>query len=356
MFDASTQEEPGSREETYRGAQQDLLVRGGGFLSIVGGVAVLALLPLYPPTRHLGQLGLVLMIPLSLASIGLGGLDLALKRRPTARAIYVSCYIGVAQLALVQWLAGGGKAPYIQLLLLPVLGAATGHPVRRSAPVALAALAAAASQLLYSTINLSATLLEFSLLVLLATMTAAIMSSTRSHRARLMAAGEQATTLANLDPLTRLPNRRAFDEAFLAAFEGCKRGTTFSLILCDVNSFKQVNDSFGHEAGDELLRTIADAISEAVRKPDAAFRWAGDEFAVILRDSDEAGANLAASRIRHEVARRCRRPDGAPVTIGTGLSQLDPHLRAKEVFMAADRALFCHKTKRAQLQAVSRAD
>ena len=350
----SQQGAPGP-EAAYRGAQHDLVIRGTGALSVIGALAVLALLPFYPPTHHIGWLGWALAIPLSVLSIGLGGLNLTLKLRPGMETIYASSYTGIAQLAFLQWLAGGGRAPYIELLLLPTLGAGTSQPVRRAGLVALASLAGALSQLLYGPIDVGVTLVEFSTVAVMTVMTAAVLSSTRTHRARLKDANDQATVLAHLDPLTQLPNRRAFDEAFLRAVDGCRQGGAFSLILCDVDAFKEINDTFGHEAGDELLRAIGEVISEAVRKPDAAFRWAGDEFAVILRDSDEAGAGLVAHRIRQAVASQCQRPDGIPVTIGTGIAQLHPHMRPKEVFMAADRSLFSQKSERLTVTAAVRA-
>jgi len=192
MFRAPAQEEAAGTPGAYRGAQHDLVVRGAGFLSIVGAVAVLVLLPFYPPTRHIGAIGWMLAFTMSILSIALGALNVTLKRRPSMGAIYASSFTGIGQLAIMQWLAGGGKAPYIQLLLVPTLGAGTSQPLPRCALVTPAAVAAALSQLLYGPINVGSTVIEFSIVAIMALMTAAVLSSTRTHRARLKDASDQA--------------------------------------------------------------------------------------------------------------------------------------------------------------------
>jgi diguanylate cyclase (GGDEF)-like protein len=351
MFGTSTRKQASTSQDPYRGAQPDLIFRGSGFLSIVGAVTSLTLMLFYPPTAAIGAAGWALAAPTSILSIVLGVLSVTDRHRPSITSVHVSSFIGIVQIALVEWLAGGGKAPYVQLLMLPMLGSGVGQPVWRCAQVAIVASAAALSPLLYGGIDALATVTEFSLLSVMTVMTAIVISSTRAHRARLEDAGEYANVLAHIDPLTSLPNRRAFDEALVHALESSKLdGTPFSLLLCDVNSFKQINDTFGHTAGDQVLRSIAHALGDAVRRPDAGFRWGGDEFAVILRDTDEVGASRVCTRIREAVARQCRRPDGSAVTIGTGVAALNPGMSMDEVLIEADRALFSQKERRSHLR------
>ena len=351
MSATTIQERSSIREDAYRGAQRDLIYRGSGVLSIVGSATSLVLMAFYPPTVALGAVGWALAVPTAVLSIVLGGRSYTLRYRPSITSVYRSSFIGIAQIALLQWLAGGGDAPYIQLLMLPMLGAAAGHPLRRCVPVALFASLAALSPLLYGSIDVSSTIAEFWLLSVMTLMTADVISSTRRHRAQLEDAGEHANVLAHVDPLTGMPNRRAFDEALALAVESSvEGGPSVSLLLCDVNSFKQINDTFGHAAGDHVLRAIARTLSEAMRRPDAAFRWAGDEFAVILRDTDEAGASRVAARLRKAVAGECRRPDGSAVTLGSGVAALKPGMSIEEVLVEADRALFCQKARRSQLR------
>lgn len=340
----SIQEQASANSDLIRGAQYDLVVQGSGFLLIVGSGVALALMAIYPPTAEIGTVGWALVVPTSILAMVLGGFRVTLKHRPSLATIHAGSFMGIAQVALLLWLAGGGKAPYMQMLLLPVLGAAVGQPVRSCAWVLIAATAAALSPLLYSSIDVLAIVTEFSLLSTMTLMTAIVIASTRAHRARLKDAGEQANTLAHVDPLTGMPNRRAFDDGLVHAAESVRLDSTpVSLVLCDVNSFKPINDAFGHAAGDEVLRSIAKALSDAVRKPDVAFRWAGDEFAVILRDTDEENASRVAARLREAVKRQCRRPDGRGVTIGTGVAELHPSMSTDEVLMGADRALFSQK-------------
>lgn len=351
MSATTPQEQASAQQDRYRGAQQDLIFRGSGFLSILGAVISLTLMAFYPPTVAIGAAGWALAVPAGILSIVLGALSVTLKHRPSIASVDASSFIGIAQISLLQWLAGGGKAPYLQLLILPMLGSGVGQSVWRCGQVAIIASMAAFSPLLYgSSVDGLATATEFTLLAAMTVLTAIVISSTREHRARLEDAGEYANVLAHVDPLTGMPNRRAFDEALVHVMESSTRdGTAISLLLCDVNSFKEVNDQFGHAAGDEVLQSIAQALSDAVRRPDTAFRWAGDEFAVILRASDELGASRVAARIRDAVKRKCRRPDGTELTIGTGVAELKPGMSMEEVLIEADRALFSHKAQRGHL-------
>lgn len=89
------------------------------------------------------------------------------------------------------------------------------------------------------------------------------------------------------DPLTNISNRRSFDEALeVAAARSARYGWAFTLVLVDLNSFKAVNDKFGHEFGDHLLRQFGFALRQAVRQGDTAARIGGDEFAVILSNAE----------------------------------------------------------------------
>jgi diguanylate cyclase (GGDEF)-like protein/PAS domain S-box-containing protein len=111
---------------------------------------------------------------------------------------------------------------------------------------------------------------------------------------------------ATHDPLTHLPNRRMFDERLAAAIEEAEvRGRSVGLLMIDVDHFKQVNDTLGHDAGDAILRTLGDRLCAAIRSGDTVARLGGDEFAVILRDLDD-GADL--ERLVEAVIPRLREP------------------------------------------------
>jgi len=106
-----------------------------------------------------------------------------------------------------------------------------------------------------------------------------------------------------IDPLTTLKNRAALDDALAAASAACERvGQASSLLLLDVDYFKQVNDRHGHGVGDELLRRVAAAIRKGCRPYDTACRHGGDEFAVVYAQTDATGAACAATRVVNAVA------------------------------------------------------
>jgi diguanylate cyclase (GGDEF)-like protein/PAS domain S-box-containing protein len=115
--------------------------------------------------------------------------------------------------------------------------------------------------------------------------------------------------LAFHDPLTRVANRRKFQEEVDLAVEKTKEsGETFTILYIDLNRFKTVNDTLGHEAGDELLKYVAARIASILRKPDILARVGGDEFALLLHKCDEHGVELVVRRMLENVQR--------PFTVG----------------------------------------
>jgi diguanylate cyclase (GGDEF)-like protein len=104
------------------------------------------------------------------------------------------------------------------------------------------------------------------------------------------------------DALTGLYNRQYFDEALRREVERCQRyGVTSSLLLLDLDGFKQINDRYGHCIGDEVLRSVGRLILKHVRASDVPCRYGGDEFAMILSDTPQAEALTVADRIRADV-------------------------------------------------------
>ncbi len=117
---------------------------------------------------------------------------------------------------------------------------------------------------------------------------------------------------ALVDALTGLANRRSLEETLTSALARARRlGHELCLVLADIDRFKQVNDRYGHPAGDEVLRAFAQSLADSVREGDVAGRWGGEEFALILVGTDVAGGV--------ELAERARRATAAhPVTTGIG--------------------------------------
>jgi diguanylate cyclase (GGDEF)-like protein len=142
------------------------------------------------------------------------------------------------------------------------------------------------------------------------------------------------------DALTDLGNRRAFDARLEREWaRHARSGRPIALLVLDVDRFKEVNDTLGHRAGDEVLRLVADALRIAVRAGDEAFRTGGDEFALIA-DADDQGAVAIAARVRDAVAGSRGAPVAISVSIGVA-SAPGPGIDSSEsLLVRADRALY----------------
>ncbi|HEY9910009.1 MAG TPA: diguanylate cyclase, partial [Thermosynechococcaceae cyanobacterium] len=154
--------------------------------------------------------------------------------------------------------------------------------------------------------------------------------------------------LANIDGLTGLANRRCFDEYFAQEWRRMVREQQpLSLILCDVDFFKQYNDTYGHQAGDRCLQSVAKAISSSVkRSSDFAARYGGEEFAVILSNTDEAGAAVVAEAICTSIRELNISHSGSEiakhVTLSSGVATIVPQLQSSSelFFITSDAALY----------------
>ena len=139
-----------------------------------------------------------------------------------------------------------------------------------------------------------------------------------SHLAREM---RELTILSRTDPLTGLPNRRHIEDHLAAVLSAARRHDhPLSVLFIDIDGFKQINDRSGYEAGDEVLRAIAERIRCALRIEDLVGRWGGEEFLAVLAHTDLAGAAVVAERVRSAVANetvRVYRADTA-VTVSVG--------------------------------------
>ncbi len=149
--------------------------------------------------------------------------------------------------------------------------------------------------------------------------------------------------MATTDALTGVANRRAFDHSLqleLAIVE--RRGTPLSLLMLDVDHFKRINDTYGHEAGDKVLVAIAQLLGGCARVIDVVARVGGEEFAVILPNTDAGGAHEVAERMRSAVARSNWL--GQPTTVSIGAATLHDKEDAASLYTRADAALYAAKT------------
>lgn len=151
---------------------------------------------------------------------------------------------------------------------------------------------------------------------------------------------------ARTDVLTGLANRRHFAaelERELARTRRDKRPLT--IIVCDLDHFKDVNDTYGHIAGDDVLCLVADVLAEHSREVDLPARFGGEEFALVLPDTDLEAGVVAAERLRREIEERSTRT-GRPVTLSLGVAcTAQVGADSNALFRAADRALYSAKDR-----------
>lgn len=164
----------------------------------------------------------------------------------------------------------------------------------------------------------------------------------------LQRANRELEIMAREDSLTKLANRRKFDEYLEVEWRRQKRARkTVSLIMCDVDNFKNYNDTYGHPAGDACLVKIADVLRQSIhRVSDMGARYGGEEFAVIMPETDIHGAKIVADRIHRglkEAGIPHSRSDAAPyVTVSYGVATMIPRddLPSWALIETADRRLY----------------
>jgi diguanylate cyclase (GGDEF)-like protein len=157
------------------------------------------------------------------------------------------------------------------------------------------------------------------------------------HEQELTRVNRELELLSQRDPLTHLFNRRHILECVELELARVRRGHCAALLMIDLDSFKLVNDQFGHQRGDDVLKQIAEAIAYATRVTDVAGRYGGDEFVVVLPDSDEAQAEGVAKRLV-EAVQRAGDAFGAtqPVTASVGVAIASGDDDARSLVRRAD--------------------
>lgn len=149
---------------------------------------------------------------------------------------------------------------------------------------------------------------------------------------------------ANLDALTGLYNRRYFDlRADEEIARAGRQGSCLAILLCDLDHFKSINDTLGHQTGDRILKTVAQGIQECIREIDLVFRWGGDEIAVLLIDTSREGVLTTAERIRKAV-RKMGEEAQLPLDISIGVASYPEHgVTIDGLISLADRSLYIAK-------------
>ncbi len=146
---------------------------------------------------------------------------------------------------------------------------------------------------------------------------------------------------ATQDALTQLGNRRAMNSELERSIQDHARAQIpATLILLDLDFFKSINDKFGHSAGDKVLIKLSDLLLQRVRKTDRLFRFGGEEFVVIARNTTLADALTIAGELRRQIIGNLKAPDGNPLSASFGCAQLYPDENAEQWFVRADKAVY----------------
>jgi diguanylate cyclase (GGDEF)-like protein len=230
-------------------------------------------------------------------------------------------------------LSGGPQSPLLPWLVIPGASAAA----RFRAPVTLAVAGLTAAVTLACTVPVDPqafladpvpVLVALALLANATAITGALARAELGYRNR-----------AVLDPLTGLLNRAALESRVTEIEQqAALTGGWVSLVVCDLDRFKRVNDAFGHDQGDTVLKAVAYELRKALRQFDPVYRIGGEEFVVLLPGSELAAAMEVAERLRRSIERA--RPDGLELTLSVGVAAAEgEEVRYEALFRAADAAL-----------------
>jgi len=159
---------------------------------------------------------------------------------------------------------------------------------------------------------------------------------------------EELRMLATTDPLSGLANRRHLHDRAAAELARSRRHRhDLCLIVLDLDRFKEINDTWGHAFGDQCIRAVAGACQSVLRDIDLAARFGGDEFVIMLPETDAPSARKVADRLQNTVGTLVKEPDGTPLSVSVGLGFLDEGDRSiDDIIARADADMY--RNKRAQ--------
>lgn len=298
-------------------------------LSLLMGVALLALVP------WLGWWPFLLATPLGVHIVVVA--RIAHRWRHPEYAYAQSFFMIAAVSVAAAAITGGPQSPLLPMIVFPVSLLAS----RFRREVVYVGLAIALVLLAIPTIVLhpQATIADPEAVVItliLVVMAAMITLAFARVEERLR---EQ----THVDPLTGLANRLALDLHYDELVDHSRMsGIPFAVMVLDLDYFKAVNDTHGHDVGDEVLRIVAEVLTGHRREVDVVVRLGGEEFAMVLPDTTAQAAEHVAERQRQAIAERC--PAGVPVTVSVGVADSGhPAVAWKDVYRRADDALLAAK-------------
>ncbi len=155
---------------------------------------------------------------------------------------------------------------------------------------------------------------------------------------------EELVQHAHLDMLTGLPNRWEFDRALQRDIARCERNSgPLCVAMADIDHFKIVNDTFGHQNGDAVLKQLAQLLRKGLRRSDFIARWGGEEFTILLPHTPLEAAEAVCNRLRETIAKHSPPEIGRPVTLSFGVTAYAAPDSPDEIVRRADRALYLSK-------------
>lgn len=168
-----------------------------------------------------------------------------------------------------------------------------------------------------------------------------------SYSKKIIALAKKNEMLATIDPLTELPNRRyTIEQIKYEKIKNHRTKSTMSLMLCDVDDFKKVNDKHGHHIGDKALIHLAEIFSKSIREQDIVSRWGGEEFLFMLPNTNKENAKLLAEKIHLNLQKRTFIIEGKeiPITISAGIAEVVYDRNLELDIQEADNLLYHAKS------------
>jgi diguanylate cyclase (GGDEF)-like protein len=294
--------------------------------SLSVGLAVLYAAPTY-------SWWLLLLFAVSMINTSTVDVRMQRARRPEYQAAF-TIVVSQALMAAGSALTGGAQSPMLPLIVIPTAFVATRFRPR----VCFVATAIAMGMLIAASLAVSPqeTLRHPGWLVVSLVILVGIDAATQA----LFSAELQHRNTAILDPLTGLLNRKGLEQRFSELAEQARlMGAPISMLVCDLDHFKQVNDLHGHATGDAVLRDVAYALRKQLRSFELIYRLGGEEFLIVLPGATGDDAALLGQRLCDSV-RECH-TQSLELTISVGCAtQWGPDLEFDLLFEAADRALY----------------
>jgi diguanylate cyclase (GGDEF)-like protein len=158
---------------------------------------------------------------------------------------------------------------------------------------------------------------------------------------------EALEALATSDPLTGLLNRRGFSDALELELARCRRyGKIAALLLLDLDNFKAVNDTLGHQGGDEVLAKVGELLGKSIRVTDTAGRWGGDEFVILIPEASRNGASSVRDGLDQKIKAAGLGTVDLPISASLGLALSRSDDDGTSLLLRADRAMYEEKAVR----------